>query len=145
MINAKVKVPSNAGKKAGASSNTNSGLPLGSQAIKVTSSTPQGVSLLTNSLNPSAPSSNANIGGSHSKKISDTQGNGSRNGLNQSKFTNSAAAAPGGSQGGMNLQVDKGKQTVFEMSRNQIGSRGRSLGGAQSPNGMAPRRNIQQF
>lgn len=41
MINAKVKVPSNAGKKSGG------GLPLGnSQAIKVTASTPQGVSMI---------------------------------------------------------------------------------------------------
>ena len=45
----------------------------------------------------------------------------------------------------MNLHLDKGNKQVFEISRNQIGSRGRSIGGAQSPNGVAPRRNIQQF
>lgn len=45
MINAKVKVPSNAGKKSGG------GLPLGnSQAIKVTASTPQGVSMIASGM-----------------------------------------------------------------------------------------------
>ena len=43
------------------------------------------------------------------------------------------------------LHVDMAKKTAFEISRNQIGSRGRSLTGAASPNNTAPRRNIQQF
>ena len=48
--------------------------------------------------------------------------------------------------GGMNIPVDVSKKTAFEISRNQMGSRGRSLGANQSPNGTAaPRRNIQQF
>lgn len=42
------------------------------------------------------------------------------------------------------MHVDLQKKTAFEISRNQIGSRGRSLG-ASSPNGTAPRRNIQTF
>jgi len=47
---------------------------------------------------------------------------------------------------GVNMQIDMAKKSAFEISRNQIGSRGRSLGGASSPNGTAaPRRNIQQF
>ena len=67
---------------------------------------------------------------------------GSKTGLGQHKYNNSAGG--NGSQG-MNIHVDIAKKAAFEMSRNQIGSRGRSLTGNQSPNGTAPRRNIQTF
>ena len=75
MINAKVKVPSNTGKKSGG------GLPLGnSQAIKVTASTPQGVSLMAGGMATGGgqQASGANI---HGKKLTDGQ-HGSRNHLN---------------------------------------------------------------
>jgi len=101
MLNAKVKVPNN--KKSGG------GLPIGnSQGIKVATSATQGVNLMAGSMSGGGgqQASGGNIHGSHAaKKLSDGQ-HGSRNHLNQSKFSNSAANA----SGNINLHLYKGNK-----------------------------------